>query len=101
MRNWPSTRGFTIVEMLVVLAIMGIAMLAVPAIVSSVNGSRLRAASTEVVAALREARYAAIRSETAVEIVFDLRRRRYGTSAQPGLHELPPVVERVEIAPVA
>ncbi|MBS0642575.1 MAG: prepilin-type N-terminal cleavage/methylation domain-containing protein [Acetobacteraceae bacterium] len=91
--------GFTIIEMMVVMAVLGIAMLAVPAIVSGIDGSRLRAAANDVIAHLREARTQALRSEAAVEVVFDIRQRRYGTTARAGVQQLPGVVDRVEIAP--
>lgn len=92
-------QGFTIIEMMVVMAILGVAMLAVPAIVSGIDGSRLRAAANDLVTHLREARTAAVRAESPVEVVFDIRQRRYGTSARAGINELPGVVDRVEISP--
>ena len=92
-------RGFTIVEMLVVLTILGLSMTAVPAIVSSLDGSRLRAATDEFVAHLRQARNQAVRTQAPVDVVIDLRRRRYTTSAEAVPRELPPVVDRVEIGP--
>ncbi len=91
--------GFTIIEMMVVLTILGLAMTAAPALVSSINGSRLRAASDDLIAGLREARNQAVRTGSSVEVVFDLRQRRYATSYQPGGIELPPIVDRVELSP--
>ena len=48
--------GFTIIEMLVVLTILGLAMAVTPAILAGLDNNRLRAASLELVASMREAR---------------------------------------------
>jgi general secretion pathway protein H len=93
--------GFTIVEMMVVLVILGLSMTVVPSIVSGLDGSRLRAASNEVVARLREARNQAVRSETPVDMVFDLRQHSYRTSSESGVNQMPAVVDRVEVSPAS
>jgi general secretion pathway protein H len=92
-------RGFTMIEMLVVLAILGMAMLAIPSIVSGLNGTRLRAASDELIARLREIRGQAIRRDATADVVFELARRGYSISLEPGFRPLPRVVDRVEVGP--
>jgi general secretion pathway protein H len=91
--------GFTLIEMMVVMAIMALAMTVVPAIVSGLDGTRLRAATDDLVARLREARNQALRTQTPVDVIFDLRQRSYMTTYQPGTQYLPQVVDRVALAP--
>jgi general secretion pathway protein H len=96
-----SVRGFTIIEMMVVMVIMALAMTVVPAIVSGLDGSRLRAASDDLIAHLREARNQALRTQTPVDVFFDLRQHSFMTTYQPGTQYLPAVVDRVALAPAA
>jgi general secretion pathway protein H len=91
--------GFTLIEMMVVMAIMALAMTVVPAIVSGLDGTRLRAATDDLIAHLREARNQALRTQTPVDVIFDLRQRSYTTTYQPGTQHLPAVVDRVALAP--
>jgi general secretion pathway protein H len=95
-----SERGFTIIEMLVVLAIVGMAMMVAPAIMAGLEGSRLRAASDELVWRLREARNEAMRRSSPTEMVLNLADRTYATTTDTGPHTLPTVVDTVEVAPV-
>ncbi len=54
-------RGFTLVELLVVLAIIGLSLaIAVPLLASHITGPTLNSAATEIRAALRQARSTAI-----------------------------------------
>jgi len=94
-----SERGFTIIEMLVVLSIIAMTMTIAPAIVSGLAGTRLRAASDELVAQLRAARGQAIRRSAAVELTLDLTKLGYTVSGDPGFHALPAVVDGVDVAP--
>lgn len=94
-----SDEGFTIIEMMVALAIIAMAMTIAPAIISGLAGSRLRAASDELVAQLREARGQAIRRGAPVELVFDLAKRSYTTPVEPGFRSLPEIVDAVEVTP--
>jgi general secretion pathway protein H len=99
--RFPEPAGFTLIEMMVVLVILGLSMTAVPAIVAGIDGSRLRAASDDVIARLREARNQAIRTEAPVEVVLDMRRRSYRTSFSPDNNQMPDIVSRVEVAPAS
>jgi general secretion pathway protein H len=91
--------GFTLIEMMVVMAIMALAITVVPAIVSGLDGSRLRAATDDLVARLREVRNQALRTQTPIDVIFDLRQRSYTTTYQPGTQYLPQVVDRIALAP--
>ncbi|MEQ8344254.1 MAG: prepilin-type N-terminal cleavage/methylation domain-containing protein [Sneathiellaceae bacterium] len=91
--------GFTIIEMLVVLTILGLAMAVTPAILAGLDNNRLRAASLELVASMREARGAATRAESPTELRLDLDDRTFSFSADTAAEPLPPVVDRVEVIP--
>jgi general secretion pathway protein H len=68
-----STAGFTLVEMLVVLAIVGfIAAVALPALTTPSDGVRLRAVASEVLSALRLTRAGAITRHAEMALVLDL-----------------------------
>jgi general secretion pathway protein H len=95
----PSERGFTIIEMMIVLAIVAMAMTVAPAIVSGLAGGRLRAASDELIAQLRDARGQAIRRNAPAELVFDLGKRSYSAPGDAGLHVLPAIVDAVDVTP--
>ena len=87
------------IEMMVTLAIIGMAMTVAPAIISGLDGSRLRAASDDLVAKLREVHSQAQRQGVATERALDLNRRGYATSTEPGFHPLPVVVDAIEVTP--
>lgn len=72
-------RGFTLVELLVVLTILGILLTLAPAALNRVlPGLQLKSAAREVAATLREARGQAIRDNLAVAVVVDTETGRYG-----------------------
>ena len=91
--------GFSLIEMLVVLGIIAMTMTMAPAIISSVEGSRLRATSNELVTRLREVRAEAMRRATPQELVLDVGRRGYTLSTAPGFRSFPTVVDAVEVKP--
>jgi len=95
----PSDRGFTIIEMMIVLVIVAMAMTVAPAIVSGLAGGRLRAASDELIVQLRDARGQAIRRNAPTELVLDLAKRGYSGPGDAGLHALPAVVDAVDVTP--
>jgi general secretion pathway protein H len=95
----PSEAGFTIIEMMIVLVIIAMAMTVAPAIVSGLAGGRLRAASDELIAQLRDARGQAIRRNAPAELVLDLSKRGYSGPGDAGLHVLPAVVDAVDVTP--
>ena len=69
----PQTAGFTLLELLVVLAIAGMLVALVPAAVSAVvPGTKARTAAYDMASILRDARNLAISQSTPVDVVFDL-----------------------------
>ncbi len=93
--------GFTMIEMLVVLAILAMAMSLAPSIMAGLQGSRLRGASDQLIALLRETRNAALRRGEATEFVLDLPRLRFADAAGGALRPLPAGVDAVAVAPAA
>lgn len=70
--------GFTLLELLVVLAIAGALMALVPPMVSAVvPGTRAKAAALELASTLRDARNLAIARSQRVEVEFDSDNARY------------------------
>jgi prepilin-type N-terminal cleavage/methylation domain-containing protein len=68
----PNARGFTLLELLVVLAVFSIVMtLGVPAILDATARMRVDMAATETATALRLARMTAVRSRTYVAVRFE------------------------------
>jgi general secretion pathway protein H len=95
------TQGFTLFEMMVVLVILAMAMTVVPSIMAGLDGSRLRAASDNLVARLRETRSEALRRYGIAELVLDTRKRTYATPAARGVQPLPSIVDAIEVRPQA
>lgn len=72
------TAGFTLLELLVVLAIAGMLVALVPAAVSAVvPGAKARTAAYDMASILRDARNLAISQSTPVDVVFDLESASY------------------------
>jgi general secretion pathway protein H len=92
-------RGFTLIEMLVVLAIMAVAMAAVPSLLTSLQGVRLRAAADDLTAGLRDAHSQAISRRTMTEFLLDPTQRLYRVSSQPAPQAWPPVIQALEVSP--
>lgn len=87
-------RGFTLLEMLIVLALMGlIAALVLPRMGSGVSTGELKSAARQLASGLRFARDTAVsrRVETALEIDVDKRSFRVPLSSEP--HRLPPAID--------
>lgn len=79
-RNRPRQHvsGFTLLELLVVLAIAGALMALVPPMVSAVvPGTRAKAAALELASTLRDARNLAIARNQRVEVAFDSDKASY------------------------
>ena len=85
-RNNPISRtaGFTLLELLVVLAIAGMLVALVPAAVSAVvPGTKARTAAYDMASTLRDARNLAISQSTPVDVVFDLESASYAIAGSP------------------
>ena len=85
-RNNPifKTAGFTLLELLVVLAIAGMLVALVPAAVSAVvPGTKARTAAYDMASTLRDARNLAISQSTPVDVVFDLESASYAIAGSP------------------
>ena len=82
--------GFTLIEMLVVITIIGLAMLAAPRLGGVwVESHSERAAVRELGEALARARYWAVAAQTPVRIVFDIRNRVWSTQPSGSQGQLP------------
>ena len=86
MRHAPSSlgaRGFTLVELLLVVAVLGILAVAVaPAVSTVLAGGRLRAGARELAGAGRYARTMALLNQTPVDLVVDLQGGRFSIRAR-------------------
>lgn len=83
-------KGFTLIEILVVVAIMGLVMAAVPPLLSRLHGKmELRASVRGVTALLREARNRAIASNGTAVFYADLRTRNCGVAGGGPSRDLP------------
>ncbi|MBR1201853.1 MULTISPECIES: GspH/FimT family pseudopilin [unclassified Bradyrhizobium] len=79
--RWRRIAGFTLIEMLVVLAILALAAtFAVPMLSSGSEGVRLDVAAGELTNALRVTRSAAITSNRPTVLTIDVNRRRFKSS---------------------
>jgi general secretion pathway protein H len=78
------TAGFTLLELLVVLAIAGMLVALVPAAVSAVvPGTKARVAAYDFASTLRDARNLAISQSTPVDVVLDLESASYAIADSP------------------
>lgn len=78
-----SQQGFSLMELMVVLAIMGVAaLIAVPNIVSGLPAYRLKAAGRDMTSQLRKARAIALKDKQNVSISFDETAGRFTCQGQ-------------------
>lgn len=86
--------GFTLLELLVVLAIAGLVMAITPPLIAqAIPGVQLKAASRGVASALREARNKAIGESRAQRLAIDLESRRYWVERGRAAGDIPEPIE--------
>ncbi len=79
----PRARGFTLIEMLVVLAVAAlIASLAFPNIARGIGLAEYRSVQTEISGKLSEARAIALRSDAKQDFIIDASRREFRIEGQ-------------------
>ena len=89
-------RGFTLVEMLVVMTIMVLVYaMTAPMISAGVSGAELKAAARQVAAGLRKARSEAVTHKNEVSLTVDVEERQFDLSGDNRVYRLP---EKIEIS---
>jgi general secretion pathway protein H len=84
--------GFTLLELLVVITVIGLAMLAAPRLGGAwANGAKDRAAVQELGSAMSRARFMAVATRSVVEVQFDLKNRTWRTEPAGPRGQLPDV----------
>ncbi|HIE53987.1 MAG TPA: type II secretion system protein GspH [Chromatiaceae bacterium] len=83
-------RGFTLLELIVVLAIAAVMMTVVPPLISSaLPGAQLKSAARQVAAGLRVARNQALVQRRESSLVIDLEKRDFRVSGRPRSYSIP------------
>ena len=91
-----SSAGFSLIEMLVVLAIIALAATALPMLGAGLPGVRLRAEADRIASVLRDLRDAAIRRDATTQLTIDPAARTY-TATGTAPRGLPASVTRIEM----
>jgi general secretion pathway protein H len=91
-------RGFTLIEMLVVLIIIGVVLTAAPSLLASLPGARLRAAADGMADTLQGLRTQAIGSGTSTGLLLDAASRSYAILPAGTRRALPDVVNSVDVS---
>jgi general secretion pathway protein H len=91
------SKGFTLIEVLVVMTIMALLMTGVPRMIAALPGAQLRAAADEMADRLKGLRDEALRRGTTMALTFDLGARSFHISTDPAPHRLAEVVDQVEL----
>lgn len=94
-------RGFTLIEMLVVLLIIGMAMTLAPSLLSSLPGARLRAAADGMAGTLTALRTQAIDSGRSTALMVDPASRSYAILPDGARRVLPDVVNAIDVTTTA
>ena len=94
-------RGFSLIELLVVLAIIGLMLAVLPKFIVGSPGVQLRAAADGLASRLRQLHESAIRGQVTTEFALDPKARTYRLSTAPAMHALPAIVSGVEVTTVA
>lgn len=88
------TRGFTLLEVLVVLALMGLAYaMAMPMIGAGAATLELKSTTRQLAAGLRKARGDAITQRRETVLTLDVGKRRFAVTGDPKAYALPARVE--------
>lgn len=94
MTRWRGARGFTLVELVVVLVIAGLMVALVPPLISrGATSSALKTAARDLAAALRFARGQAITRHREAVVTLDTERRRYTITGKAQAKTLPRQVD--------
>ncbi|MGQ0658441.1 MAG: GspH/FimT family protein [Chromatiales bacterium] len=89
----PALRGFTLLELVVVLALAALLLILVPpAFSKALAHAELKATAREIAATLRTARDRAVATQTDRAVTFDLSRRVYGPDRGGQFRRLPDAV---------
>jgi general secretion pathway protein H len=91
------SKGFTLIEVLVVMSIMALLMTAVPIMIAALPGAQLRAAADDMADRLKGLHGEALRRGATMALTFDLGARSFRISTDPVPHKLAGVVDRVEL----
>jgi len=88
------TRGYTLVEMLVVLTVLGLLITAVPVVISAGrSGVSARVEAQNLADELRAVRLLAINNYEATNLLIDLWRKTYVVQPRQRLHRFPETLE--------
>ena len=83
-------RGFTLLELMVVLAIAAVMMTIVPPMISrALPGAELKSASRQLAAGLRMARNQALVSRRDARLILDLEKHRFEITGRKRSHSIP------------
>jgi general secretion pathway protein H len=89
-----ASRGFTLLELMLVLLIMGLAAgLAAPLLGSGNDALEAKSAARQLAAGLRKARSLAVTDQAETVLTLDLARRRFSVSGDPRSYRLPAGLE--------
>lgn len=89
----PRFRGYTLLELLIVVALMGLLLALVPARIGAGSGAELRGAARSVAAGLRHARATAIGQRMETVFQLDLAAKKFIVTGDSREHQLPKDVE--------
>ena len=93
----PGDSGFSLLELLIVLAILGTLVAVIPSAVAGLPAMRLRSAAVSLGETLRQAHDDAIGTGRAVDVIVSRVRRSYAVRGQIPI-DLPPLIDTLEAA---